>query len=307
MKIFENLNDIDIKGPLSLALGNFDGIHLGHKRIIEKTVEKAEEKGLESGVFTFSNHPRNVIADEVFTKNIIYFEEKARLLQGLGISYLFSIPFDDEIMNMSYDEFVKDVLIGKLQMKEGFCGFNYRFGYKGLGDSEKLKKLAEKLDFTINIIEPVKVDGEIVSSTLIREMITSGKMEKCAKFLGRPYAIDGTVVMGNRVGRKLGFPTTNLVIDEQMVSPANGVYITLCTYNGLSFPSITNVGTKPTLGEYAKNVETHIFGLDSDLYYKRIHVEFVKKIRQEEKFNSVSELSKQIEKDCLVARKYFGI
>ena len=151
------------------------------------------------------------------------------------------------------------------------------------------------------------IDGEVVSSTLIRSLIRSGDVDECAKYLGRNYDIGGEVVVGNRLGKKLGFPTSNIMIDETMVTPPNGVYITYCIYNGIKYPSVTNVGVKPTVGTYKKNMETHIFNFNKELYGKHIKIEFLKMTRDEVKFDSVDELSAQIARDCRQAKEYHGI
>ena len=157
------------------------------------------------------------------------------------------------------------------------------------------------------MIEPVIIDGEVVSSTLIRGLIKSGEVDECYKYLGRNYDIGGEVVVGNRLGKSLGFPTSNIMIDETMVTPPNGVYITYCIYNGIKYPSVTNVGVKPTVGVYKKNMETHIFNFDKELYGKHIKIEFLKMTRDEVKFANVEELSAQIARDCDIAKKYHGL
>lgn len=306
MEIYHSFENKQHSNPTVLALGNFDGIHLGHREIIQRTVKKAAELGLKSGIFTFANHPRNVIMNEEFTKNIIYFEEKAEIIRKLGIDYLFNITFDETIMSMSPREFVQNLLIDKMNMKYGLCGFNYHFGNRALGTTEELGKMSQEMGFEIEVVSPVLIDGVVVSSTLIRQLITSGKVELCLKYLGRYYAVNGEVVVGNKLGKTLGFPTSNLIIDESMVSPANGVYLTWCTYNGVTYPSITNVGNRPTIGEFVKNVETHIFDFDKELYGKRIHVDFLFKTRDEMKFESVKALSEQIKRDCIAAKAYFS-
>ena len=306
MKIYHSLEEIESNQSMVIALGNFDGIHLGHREIIERAVRKASELGLESGIFTFANHPRNVIMNEEFTKNIIYFEEKARILRQLGVDHLFNITFDETIMEMTPETFVRELLWKRLHMKYGFCGFNYRFGSKALGDTEVLQRVGAEVGFEIEVVPPVMIDGQVVSSTLIRNIISEGQVDQCLKYMGRPYSINGEVVVGNKIGQTIGFPTSNLIIDETMVSPANGVYITLCTYHGVTYPSITNVGNKPTIGKYEKNVETHIFGFDKELYGKSIHVEFLVKTRDEIKFDSVEALADQIKRDCLAAKAYFS-
>ena len=234
-------------------------------------------------------------------------ERYRALIEKLGVDYLVNIPFTEEIMRMSPEGFVKAFLADKMNAKEVFCGFNYHFGYKGEGDTKTLRILGAKFGYHVNEMKAVSLDGDVVSSTLIRNMIMAGEMEECAKYLGRNYDIGGEVVVGNRLGRSIGFPTSNIMIDESMVTPPNGVYITYCIYNGVKYPSITNVGIKPTIGTFKKNMETHIFNFDKELYGKMIKIEFIKKTRDEVKFAGIDELSAQIAKDCLEAKTYHGL
>ena len=304
MKIFNSLEEVrDIESTV-IALGNFDGVHRGHQEIIKRTVKSAEAAGLKSAVFTFSNHTRTLLKNMPPVKNILYAEEKARIIEAMGVDYMFNIPFTEEILSMSPESVVEDILVEKFRIKEAYCGFNYTFGYKAAGNPEMLMKEGMKHDFGIHVQEPYKIDGIVVSSTYIRKLIQEGRMEECARFMGRMYSIGGEVVVGNKLGRTIGFPTSNIMIDEDMATPPNGVYITYCTYNGVKYPSVTNVGVKPTIGDYKKNVETHIFNFDSELYGKQIKVEFIKQTREERKFDSVEELSRQIENDCIMAKAY---
>lgn len=307
MKKFEKIEDIECIEPACVALGNFDGVHAGHRRLIEAAVTKAKEKGLASAVFTFSNHPKSLIPGAKPVKNIVYREEKEALIRELGIDYYVNIPFTADIMQMTPETFVKTFLHEKLNAKEIFCGFNYHFGFKGEGDTKLLRILGAKYGFHVNEMKAVSIDGDVVSSTLIRNMIMAGEMEECSKYLGRNYDIGGEVVVGNRLGRTIGFPTSNIMIDESMVTPPNGVYITYCIYNGVKYPSITNVGIKPTIGSFKKNMETHIFNFDKELYGKHIKVEFIKKTRDEVKFRNIEELSAQIARDCNEAKTYHGL
>ncbi|MBR1990523.1 MAG: bifunctional riboflavin kinase/FAD synthetase [Firmicutes bacterium] len=307
MVVFNSLEEIENIEPCCVALGNFDGVHVGHQSLIRRTVEKAKEHGLKSAVFTFSTHPKNLIPGRKPVKNIIYQDEKADLIEALGVDYLFNIEFTEEIMKTAPEAYIKDFLVDKFNAKEVFCGFNYHYGHKAAGDYALLEACGKKYGYTVNQIEPVIVDGDVVSSTLIRGLIKAGEMEDCQKYLGRVYDIGGEVVVGNRLGKKLGFPTSNIMLDESMVTPPNGVYVTYCLYNGVRYPSITNVGVKPTIGEFKKNMETHIFNFDKELYGKFIKIEFVKKTRDEVKFSNVEELSAQIEKDCNEARQYHGL
>lgn len=304
MKIFNSLEEINNIDDTVVALGNFDGVHKGHQQIIERTVKSAEAAGLKSAVFTFSNHTSSIIEGLPPVKNILYGHDKARIIEEMGIDYMFNIPFTKEILTMDPDSFVKEILVDKFKIREAYCGFNYSFGYKASGTAETLMKEGLKYGFGIHVQEPYKIDDVVVSSTYIRGLIEEGKMEECAKFMGRMYAIGGEVVVGNKLGRTIGFPTSNIMIDEGMATPPNGVYITYCTYNGVRYPSVTNVGVKPTIGSYNKNVETHIFNFDKELYGKNIQVEFIKRTRPEQKFDGVEALSKQIQSDCIMAKAY---
>lgn len=331
MKVFKDLNDITDIEPTVVALGNFDGVHMGHQELIRRCAEAAKTAGVKSAVFTFSNHPRNLmrrIADgqnrtdddrgvakstdsgdvtvkggnEV--KNIIYPDVKEHIMESLGVDYVFDIPFTDEVRTMSPEDFVNKLLISTFKMREAYCGFNYRFGFKGAGTPEMLAHMGIEQGFGVHVLSPVTIDGNVVSSTLIRQLIEEGRMEECAKYMGRTYSVEGEVVVGNRLGKTIGFPTSNLNIDLNMVSPPNGVYITTCEYGGKTYGSITNVGNKPTIGEFVRNIETHIFDFDKELYGKNIRVNFIKRVRPEIKFDSIDALKKQITEDCIAAKAF---
>lgn len=308
MKVFTDLNQIESMESSVIAFGNFDGVHKGHQELIRRTVNSAVSTNLKSVIFTFSNHPKNILAGKGVVKNIQTFEEKIEAIQELGIDYIVTVPFDEEIRYMEPEDFIIEILMKKLNMKEAFCGFNYSFGKNGSGTPETLMKVGFDQGYGIHIVEPFMVEGEIVSSTLIRKYISEGQVDKCIKLMGRNYATGGTVVRGKEIGRTLGFPTTNLTLDEDMVSPANGVYITYCYYEGQRYASITNVGTKPTVGDSnARSIETHIFNFDQDIYNEHIKVEFLTRLRPEMKFDTVEELRSKIKDDCLTAADYHGI
>lgn len=304
MRIFNSLEEVkDIEGTV-VALGNFDGVHMGHQQIIERTVKSAEAAGFKSAVFTFSNHTRTLLKNLPPVKNILYPEEKAAIIENMGIDYMFNIPFTTEILKMSPESFIEDILVRRFNIREAYCGFNYRFGYKAAGTPEVLMREGLKHGFGIHVQEPFKINDIVVSSTYIRKLIEEGKMEECARFMGRLYSIGGKVVVGNKLGRTIGFPTCNIMIDETMATPPNGVYITYCIYDGKRYPAVTNVGVKPTIGTYKKNIETHIFNFDRELYGERIKVEFIRRTRAEQKFSGVKELSEQIGRDCIMAKAY---
>lgn len=309
MKQFTSLDEIRHLEETVVALGNFDGVHKGHQELIRRAVNSAMVAGLKSAVFTFSNHPKNVLAQKTVVKNILYFEEKAKMLADLGVDYLISVDFDKNIQEMEAEDFIREILVKKLHMREAYCGFNYRFGNQGHGSPETLMRVGLELGFGLHILEPYMVRGMIVSSTTIRNYISNGDVDQCLSLMGHYYSVQGTVVEGKRLGKSIGFPTSNINLDESMVTPANGVYITYCNYNGIKYPSVTNVGVRPTLinDDGRKNVETHIFNFNKDIYGKEIRVEFLERIREEVKFDYMEDLVAQIKLDCLTAAAYHGI
>ena len=304
MKVFNSIDEIIGIGGTVIALGNFDGVHKGHQELIARTVNEAGAAHLKSAVFTFSNHPRNILSKGQKVKSILYPDEKIEIIGNLGVDYMFNIQFDEKMQRLNAVEFIDKLLLLKLKMREAYCGFNYKFGFKASGNVEILMRESIRKHFGIHVLEPVKVDGETVSSTFIRKLIEEGEVESCERLMGRHYAVGGEVVVGNKLGKSIGFPTSNLIVDESMVSPANGVYFTYCTYKGKRYPSVTNVGVRPTIGNFHKNMETHIFDFDSELYGKKIRVEFLKKTRDEKKFESIDELAAQIGRDCMLAKDF---
>ena len=302
MIVFERLEDIVDIEPTVVALGNFDGIHKGHQEIIGRTVKEAEAAGLKSAVFTFSNHTSSILKNVPKVKNILYPEDKLRILEEMGVDYVFNIPFTEEILRMSPEEFIEEILVKRFNIREAYCGFNYSFGYKASGTPEVLMHEGLKHGFGIHVQEPYVIDGVVVSSTYIRQLIEEGRMEEAAKFMGRMYSVSGEIIVGNKLGRTIGFPTCNILVDDTMTTPPNGVYITTCTIDGVTRSSVTNVGVKPTIGTYEKNIETHIFDFNEDVYGKQIRVDFIKHTRGEQKFDGLDALKKQIESDSIEAR-----
>ncbi len=302
MKIYTSINEISNIPPVCIALGNFDGVHLGHKKLIEMTIDSAKEKSLCSAIFTFSENPKTIFSDGNI-KRIMHDTEKNSILEKMGIDILFNVPFDESTMIMSPMSFLSDILIDRMNMRNLFCGYNFKFGHKGKGDVTFLEENASELGYKLNVMPEFRIDDKVVSSSLIRESVIEGDMQLCIKLLGRPYSISGDVVEGNKLGKHIGFPTSNLAIDPDIVSPRNGVFATYCIYNNRKYPSITNIGIKPTVpGIHKKNMETHIFDFSDELYDKNITIEFIEKIRDEKKFTSFDDLSSQITKDCQSAR-----
>lgn len=307
MKIFYSLDDIVGIGNTGVALGNFDGIHVGHQKLITNAVNSCKEAGLSSIIFTFRNHPRNITKQSNSVKQIVSWKEKLEIIEALGIDYLVAIEFDNTFQTMPPEIFVQDILLDKLNMKEAYCGFHYRFGHKALGTTDSLEDMAKLYGFKLFVLRPVKVEGNLVSSTKIRELIAAGDMEECSKYLGRRYSLEGTVIYGKQLGKKMGFPTANILINETRVIPPNGVYITRCLVNNKQYDSITNIGYNPTVGDEMRRIETYIIDFSEDIYDENIKIEFYKNIRGEVKFESIEALRNQINSDVKTAKSYHHI
>ncbi|MDR1247594.1 MAG: bifunctional riboflavin kinase/FAD synthetase [Clostridiales Family XIII bacterium] len=305
MITFVQFDDIRSIEKSAVAMGNFDGMHKGHIELVRRTVAGAARNGIKSAVFTFSNHSKNALAGKRIVRNIQYPNDKAAMIGALGVDYLFSVPFTERIQHMSKETFVEELLLGTFNMAEAFCGFNFRYGYKAEGDAESMRAAGALFGFPVHVLNAVRVDGQTVSSSLIRKLIAEGRMEECERFSGRNYFVEGVVSEGNRIGRTFGFPTLNINTDDVMAVPAHGVYVTECAVANGNYASVTNVGVRPTIdGAGTRIVETHLLDFSGDLYGRTVRVVFLKKIRDERRFANIELLARQIEKDCSDARKY---
>jgi len=291
-----------------VGLGNFDGLHIGHMALINTLINECKLNGLQSVVYTFNKHPETMLRKKLVTPLITTNEMKARLLSSTDLDILCYQDFDENFSRLSPEDFIRNILVDTLRIRLAVVGFNYRFGYMGRGDTEFLKKSGEKYGFKVIVIPPVKVNSEIVSSTLIREYIKKGRIERVFQLLGRHFSLYGTVIDGKRIGRTLGFPTANIIAHPDMAVPANGVYITKTKYDDKWVNSITNVGTAPTLrNEKVFSIETHLLDVSEDIYGKDIEVCFIHRLRGEKKFESVDALKKQVENDIKKARAYWEV
>lgn len=288
-----------------VALGTFDGVHKGHRKLISEAVKKAKEKGGVSVVFTFSNHPLEVIFPEKAPKMINTLEEKLYLLNELGVDYVVLQTFDMNFAKCSREKFIEDILIDSLGVKEIFVGFNYTFGDKGAGNTEYLKEVCKEKGFVVNEFSPVISEGEVLSSTLIRNLILNGELEKANRFLDRPFLISEIVEHGKKYGRMLGFPTANLKVVNK-VYPPFGIFGGRTVVEGSkeSHSSVINIGKNPTLKPGELSVEVHILDFSENLYGKRIFVDIEHFMRAEKKFDSFEELKLGIKQDVENWRKY---
>ncbi len=287
----------------ALALGMFDGMHIGHKKLIDTCVLLAKHAGLEPAVFTFSNHPLELFGARV--PRLLTNEERAEIMKRLGVKKLIETEFTKELASLQPAAFV-DMLKAETDPGLIVCGFNYTFGRGGRGSAELLKKLAFERDISVAVVPPVLLNKQPVSSTRIRELIEKGDVAAVQLLLGRQYTLSGTVVEDRRIGRTIGFPTANIDPDPARCIPTDGVYISMAELDGSIMPSVTNIGTNPTVGGTRRTIETHIIDFDGDVYGKPLRVFFVKRLRPVMTFASLDELKAQITKDCEKARQYFG-
>ena len=303
--ILYNDNSQASKTACVVALGCFDGVHIGHRAVIEAAVRIAKEKNLASAVWTFGEPPKNFFAPgsvQLLTDR----SEKCRLISTLGVDILFCVDFNAEIASLSPEEFFSEIVINKLNARHVVCGFNYTFGAKSAGSTELLTRLCESHGIGLTALDPITSGGISVSSSLIRSLIASGDMEKANQYLGYPYAITSTVVDGQKLARKLGFPTVNLTPKSNSILPKNGVYVSKIDLDGndRELFGITNIGMRPTVKADAVCAETHIFDFEGDLYGKDIRVELLHFIRAERLFDSIEELRGQVQKDIETAEKF---
>lgn len=294
MQIF---NDINVNKGLSLAFGFFDGVHIGHQTVIKSAVDYARENGTKSAVITFEDHPCCYFYD-VKPKYIVRRADRVKLFENLGVDYLYSIKFDEYLAVMNASDYLKDIIVKNFEPKAISTGFNHSFGAKKSGDVHLLCTMQKEFCYQYFEIPPVLYNNEVVSSTRIREDLSLGNIEFINAMLGYDYYLEETVVEGMHLGEKLGFRTANLVYPEDLVEPGRGVYKVRVEYAGQNYSGIANFGLRPTVSKDEKNLlEVHILDFDKEIYGEKLKVTFLKKIRDEKKFNSLYELKDQIEKD----------
>lgn len=306
MKTISNLAELEqARLPrLVIALGNFDGVHLGHQQLIKSAVTKAKELNSGSAVVTFNPHPLKILAPHRFPKLLTSLGQRVEHFAALGADYCVLLPFCQDMSKMSPREFVENILLEKLRAVHLCVGFNYSFGFGGKGSPADLIELGQDLGFGVSVVEPQRVDGVIVSSTEIRNALERGNIELATRFLGYFPAITGLVVSGDRRGRTIGYPTANVDTMDDLLIPANGVYAAWVEVNGERLPGMVNIGKKPTFkSEDEITIEAHIFDFNADIYGEKIIVHFYHRLRDERKFNNVDDLLVQLKKDQMQARK----
>lgn len=305
MNIYHSIHDFSTSKKTIITLGTFDGVHLGHKKIIERLLQSSSQDE-ESLVLTFFPHPRMVLQEASDIKLLNTIEERSHLLEKAGLQNLIIHPFDQAFSRLTAEEFVKNILVDIFNIKKIIIGHDHRFGRNRTSNIDDLIVFGQEYGFEVEQISAQEIDEVSISSTKIRNALHEGKILLANEYLGYPYFFTGTVVHGKKLGRTIGFPTANLEIEENYkLIPAYGVYAVECMVENQNVNGMLNIGIKPTFEGESASIEVHLFDFDGDLYDKKIKVVLRKHIREEQKFSSVEDLKSQLKKDELFARDFF--
>ncbi len=303
MKIYNNIVELAaIQFPVA-TIGMFDGVHLGHQQILAHLVSKAQKNYGESIVITFDTHPRIVLHHESYKlKFINSYQEKIQLIEKAGVDHLIFLPFTKEFSLQSTAAFVKDFLVNSLHIKALILGYDNRFGNKENNNFSQLSVISNEFKFEIEQVEVKEMDGHAVSSSKIREALDKGEIQIANELLGYPYELSGKVVLGNQIGKKIGFPTANIDLENDFkLIPSMGVYAIRVEWNNHIYNGMLNIGIRPTLNINKLSIEAHLFDFDTNIYGQYIKVYFVDKIREEQRFDNLNELVVQLHKDKITA------
>ena len=305
MRIFHGTENANIQKPTVLTLGVFDGLHLGHQRIMQTVVERAKVVGAVPTAITFDPHPRAVLHPDSAPPLLQTLDQRLANFEVLGIEQAIVIPFDREFASQPAEDFLAEIVHDRLQAKEVYLGKGFAFGRGRGGNIDLLRKMSRELGFFADEVPEVQLRGQRISSSKIRHLLAEGRVNLVRRMLDRPYGVEGVIIRGNRRGHTIGFPTANLKPHNRVI-PKYGVYATATLVDGTWRRSITNIGVRPTFEQDADpSIETYIFDLDKDLYGDVLRVRFLHRIRDERKFNGIDELKAQIQKDSARALNYF--
>ncbi|MGB5822875.1 MAG: bifunctional riboflavin kinase/FAD synthetase [Proteocatella sp.] len=295
MTFLEYIEMIQVTGETVVTIGNFDGLHLGHMELIKKAVEVSRENNIQSIAFTYDIHPLSFLYSKA-VHLLMSNEDKEQILIEKGIDRVLHVPFDEQIRNMTSQEFCDLILIKKLKTRHLVMGADAKFG-KEKTEINQIKEYCEARGISVHIIPLLIMDEKRISSSNIRKLVEHGEIEKANKYLGRQFSIEGIVVHGKKLGRKIGYPTANLFIAGDKAVPSKGVYETIVELDGREYKGATNVGTNPTVGDKTLRVESYVIDFNGELYGKKIKVSFIRRLRNEIKFDSLEKLIEQMGED----------
>ena len=308
MREITDITTFTTQQPTVLTIGTFDGVHLGHQKIVERVVTTARQEGLLATVFTFFPHPRMVVQHDKGLKLIHTSEEKKQLLQQLGVDLLVVQPFNEAFAQLTAEEFVSTILVEHLNVKKVIIGYDHRFGRNRTANIDDMRLFGEKYGFAVEEISVQEVDEVSVSSTKIREALNKGDVTTAEHYLGTPYSLTGRVVHGLKLGRTLGYPTANIqVTEEYKLIPKDGVYAVYSYIDGRKVYGMMSIGKNPTIEGKGASIEVYFFDFNGDLYDQKLTIEFVQYLREEQKFATIDLLKKQLQDDETAARKAIAV
>ena len=299
MKIIRDIKNIKIKTPIIASIGGFDGVHLGHQKIIKNIVDESSKKNTKSAIITFNPLPKIFFAKKNF--EILSIHKKIHILEKFNLDYLIILRFNKELISMSSKEFIEEILINKLNIKSLTAGDDFKFGNNQSGTVNDLLEYSKNGYFSMNIENKHSIDNVRISSSQIREAIIGNDFEKASKMLGRPYSVSGKIIHGEKRGREIGFPTANIKLEPNIL--LSGVYAVSTIISGNKYNAVANIGYKPTFSGEQYLFEANIFNFSGDLYTERLEFNIISKIRETKKFSGISELKEYINKDVLEAKR----
>ena len=298
MITIQNISKFDDQQPTAVTIGTFDGVHIGHRKLLDRLINDAKLLNLKATVLTFFPHPRMVLQQDANIKLLNTIDEKIKILEHIGLDYLMIYPFSKEFSRLTATDFVESILVKGLNSKKIIIGYDHRFGRNRNADIKDLISFGKTYNFEVEEIPAQEIDEVSVSSTKIRKALEEGDIATANAYLGYNYMLTGTVIHGKGLGKQLSFPTANILIEESYkLIPLNGVYVVKSEINNRTVYGMMNIGFNPTVSGKEKSIEVHFFDFDQDLYGKKIQVDILERLRDEHKFSSVEELKKQLDKD----------
>jgi riboflavin kinase/FMN adenylyltransferase len=308
MKVHHSLLDLTKNGdcpPVGITIGNFDGVHLGHQQLLRKIKSDCLSRDLDFVVVTFTPHPQKILRPGKERFLINGQEQRRVLLEGAGVDHLVEVLFTRDFSTLAPENFVRDHLLVYPNIKTIYLGYDFAFGANKQGGHDAIRTMCTPLGIDVQVQPKFEINGLTVSSSLIRDRLLTGKVDEVHELLGRPFQLEGVVVKGEGRGRKIGFPTANIQVSQDLLVPTKGVYITRTVYRDMTYNSVTNIGNNPTFKTGQEiHIETNLFDFDLDIYGERIDIQFLHKVRDEKKFPTVNDLIEQIRQDVETAKKH---